>query len=758
MRTLRLSPASTQQLLLEARLAESASNEWRERAADGGRPRTVAAGAEVATAADRLRDEVAQLSAVLETGALAAGSLQTLERQVGEMARDEGQAARVARLRWLSRRLRELGVGPLIDELRGGPDPRLWPDIFEAAWLLSARERALISDPELAMFDGSAHDDVVKEFKRLDRLILQAAVDRVRRAHAEHAVKAMNAYPTEAAAVRHEAFKQKRHTPLRKLAVSAPHVLTALKPCWMASPLSISQLLLGSQGAPFDVVVFDEASQVLPEDAITALLRGRVAVVAGDRHQLPPTPFFVAGQAEDDEDADGAEATVGFESLLDAVGGFAPECGLQWHYRSEDERLIAFSNHEIYGLNLVTFPGVGRWTPIEHVLVPQVLVADGEELSSSAEVERVVDLILEHARERPEETLGVITMGIRHMRRIQARLDQARKEHPELDDFFDSEDRERQEPFFNKNLERVQGDERDAIILSIGYGKDRAGRLVYRFGPLLHDGGERRRNVAATRAKRRITVVSSFSHEDMDDAKLHSRGMRLLKQYLRFAASSGTEIYEEAGTAAERNPFELDVEDALRARGVEVVPQYGVSRYRIDLVAMHPKLTGRRVLAIECDGASYHSTPTVRDRDRLRQEHLERLGWRFVRIWSTDWYTRREEEIARVVAAYHDALAADGARARTTTRPAPTSAVVSSAPVARGPRPYFTPNLSIDRYGYGVVSALIRWVTSDGRLRTDKELLVEVARELGFQRIGNRIRESIQQTIDLYRGDARRSR
>src|SRR5207247_9984029 len=142
----------------------------------------------------------------------------------------------------------------------------------------------------------------------------------------------------------------------------------------------------------------------------------------------------------------------------------------------------------------------------------------GEELSSSAEVERVIELVLKHAEQCPEETLGVITMGIRHLRRIQARLDEVRKEHPELDEFFDSEDhRERQEPFFVKNLERVQGDERDAIILSIGYGKDRVGKLVYRFGPLLYEGGERRLNVAVTRAKRRITLVSSFSHEDMDD-------------------------------------------------------------------------------------------------------------------------------------------------------------------------------------------------------------------------------------------------
>lgn len=754
---LRKAPASADTLLSETTLAGTSRARWLELGA-ADMPHAVSSASELARALDVLQAGVRELSGLFDTGVLPSGSLEELRLLVRALARDEQKAMSVARLRRVAARLRELGLALLLAELGSVPDTMLWPDIFEHAWLRSARDRAFIASSELAGFDGRTHADVVREFRRLDRAILEVAVARVRRAHSEHAVTAMNAYPDEAVNVRHEAFKQKAHKPVRKLAVEAPHVLTAIKPCWMASPLAVSQLLLGSRDSPFDVVIFDEASQVLPEDAVTALLRGRVAVVAGDRHQLPPTPFFVAGQDDGDEDADGADATAGHESVLDAMRGFAPERSLQWHYRSEDERLIAFSNHEIYGLSLVTFPGVGRWSPISHVLVPQIL-ADGEELSSSAEVERVVELILEHARTRPDETLGVITMGVRHQRRIQARLDQVRKEQPELDEFFDSEDhRERQEPFFVKNLERVQGDERDAIILSIGYGKDRAGRLIYRFGPLLYDGGERRLNVAVTRAKRRITLVSSFSHEDMDDTKLHSRGMRLIKQYLRFAASGGAEIHDEGVAAAERNPFELDVEDALRQRGLEVVPQYGVSRYRIDLVVMHPKQPGRRILAIECDGASYHSTPTVRDRDRLRQEHLERLGWRFVRIWSTDWFTRRDEEIERVLKTYEAALEDDASRRRgappraASTRPAEVSTTLQ----ARGARPYFIPNLSIDRYDYRTRLALVRWVASDGRLRTDDELLYEVAGELGYKSVRNRIRESLEEAIEGYRRTAAR--
>src|SRR5439155_4179243 len=207
--------------------------------------------------------------------------------------------------------------------------------------------------------------------------------------------------------------------------------------------------------------------------------------------------------------------------------------------------------------------------------------------------------------QRPEETLGVITMGIRHQRRILARLDQLRKERPDLDDFFDSEEhRERQEPWFVKNLERVQGDERDAIILSIGYGKDRAGKLVYRFGPLLPAGGRRRLNVAVTRARYRMTVVSSFGHADMDLSKVKpGTGVELLRHYLQYAATNGKLLADVRTTGSPLNEFEAQVFDVLQSNGIPLIPQMGASRFRIDLVAQHPRQPGRFVLAIECDGA-----------------------------------------------------------------------------------------------------------------------------------------------------------
>jgi very-short-patch-repair endonuclease len=307
---------------------------------------------------------------------------------------------------------------------------------------------------------------------------------------------------------------------------------------------------------------------------------------------------------------------------------------LTWHYRSRDERLIAFSNAHIYDRTLVTFPGADPGQVLSYVPAPWQPDADIN--SPAPEVDTVVDLVLEHARERPDESLGVITMGIRHRDRIEARLRDRLRQDPELaaelSGFFDESLEER---FFVKNLERVQGDERNAIILSIGYGKNARGDMVYRFGPLLSEGGKRRLNVAVTRAKNRITLVSSFSSRDMDPDRSAAEGVQLLRQYLQYAETGGANLGDQVLDKPALNPFEVDVRDTLARHGLKLTPQYGTSGYWIDFAVQHPAQPGRFVLAIECDGATYHSSQSARDRDRLRQEQLERQGWRFHRIWST---------------------------------------------------------------------------------------------------------------------------
>jgi very-short-patch-repair endonuclease len=424
---------------------------------------------------------------------------------------------------------------------------------------------------------------------------------------------------------------------------------------------------------------------------------------------------------------------------------------LNWHYRSRDESLIAFSNHHIYDDRLVTFPGAGTAKAISHVFVDAIPTSDLQEESSGPEVNKVVALIMEHARTAPDVSLGVITMGIKHANRIQAALDRELNGEAEFSEFFDTGKNER---FFIKNLERVQGDERDAIIISVGYGKNRGGSLPLNFGPILSQGGRRRLNVAVTRAKQQVTVVSSFKYSDIDSSKVRPQtGLEFLKNYLEYASSGGRLITSgELGTEP-MNEFELDVYEALTSKGIVLVPQLGCSKFRIDFAACHPSSPGKYVLAIECDGATYHSSYTARDRDRLRQQQLERLGWTFHRIWSTDWFLRRQEEIDRVLQAYKKAVQkSDGnghtgpgsasARNRTQqTQAAPPRAVRTSL---RAPIPVRN---SIDEYSPAELMNLLRWVKSDGKLRTNDELVDEMFEALPFSRRGARIDAALKRAV-----------
>ena len=326
---------------------------------------------------------------------------------------------------------------------------------------------------------------------------------------------------------------------------------------------------------------------------------------------------------------------------------------------------------------------------------------------------------------------------------------------------------DRDDRFFVKNLETVQGDEREAIILTIGYGKAANGDLPHRFGPLTHEAGHRRLNVAVTRAKRRMTVVSSFAHHEVDLARSGSRGVQLLKAYLEYAASGGSRLTQaEVAGEVPLNPFEADIRDALEAAGIHTRPQFGASRYRIDLVAMHPEKKGRPVLAIECDGATYHSSATARDRDRLRQMHLQRLGWRFHRIWSTDWFFSREAEMARLIAAFGEAVSradeADAGQQEEMCQEELSDAMVPQQAAAvvqpsRGPRPSIRRRDSIDGYTNTELRQLADWIASDGLLRTDDEFVRCMLEELPFNRLGARIRERLEEVV-RQRGRVRQPR
>lgn len=756
-RALVISPRATKvgmpQLYAEVMAAKQQRDKWLQLSASRSSPAKTPSFGATARAFSAASTDLTALRRYVTGRQLEELTLEDLGALIAALASDTDTPHQLPTLYRIEQGLATANVSKLVDKLRKEMPPvDTWEAFFDYAWYASTLDAAAEQDPNIRGFKGSTHSSFVDDFVNLDEERLSFATARVRRAHAERAVAAMNSHPEQQLLIRAEAQKAGKHLPLRKLFAQASEVLLAVCPCWMASPLSVSQLLDGGDKY-FDFVVFDEASQVLPEDAVPAILRGSRVVVAGDRNQLPPTTFFAAG---DDDEGDGAEANAseGYESLLDMMNSFLPGWYLDWHYRSRDESLISFSNHHIYDDRLVTFPGAGGPPVISHVLVTQQPGRDGEEESCGDEVRKVVELVLEHARTRPKETLGVITMGIKHAKKVEAALDRALEGHPELQEFFDPNLSER---FFVKNLERVQGDERDAIILTVGYGKDRGGNLPFRFGPLLSEGGRRRLNVAVTRARQRLTLVSSFSHLDMDLARVRPRtGVELLRDYLQYASSNGKRLGDAAITGVAPNDFEAAVYDALTAEGIRLIPQMGASRFRIDLVAEHPRKPGRYVLAIECDGATYHSSNTARDRDRLRQQQLEHLGWRFHRIWSTDWFNRKDEEIKRTLKAFEEAVRyADRLDSGAgTDNGNHRNANGTNAPLAaakRGPRPAIPLKTSIGDYTTQELIAMVKWICSDGQLRTDDEIISEVIPVLGFHRRGARIERVIRNILEMRR-------
>jgi len=423
------------------------------------------------------------------------------------------------------------------------------------------------------------------------------------------------------------------------------------------SPLSVSQYL-DSIRLQFDLVIFDEASQVLPQDAIGAIYRGQQVVVAGDSKQMPPTQFFRSGSGDD---AEGDEDDGPLESILDqciAIG--LNESTLRWHYRSRNEDLIAFSNHHFYGGRLVTFPSPTIDAPdrgVKFLHVQDGVYDRGGNRTNRIEARRVADLVMAHAEQGSEKSLGVIAFSMNQMLAILEELDTRRRARPNLETFFRED---RREPFFVKNLETVQGDERDIIFFSVGYGKDRVGKMAASFGPLNQEGGERRLNVAVTRAREHVKLVSSILPADIDIQGTRSQGVRLLRQYMDYAMNGVQTL--DAGPAtsqgAAESPFEDSVAMELQRHGLIIHHQIGCAGFRIDLAVVDRNHPGEYIMGIECDGATYHSSKTARDRDRLRQEVLEGLGWRIHRIWSADWIKDPQGQVQRALLALEQAYQA----------------------------------------------------------------------------------------------------
>lgn len=516
-------------------------------------------------------------------------------------------------------------------------------------WLAEAEGQSTA----LSGFSGTYRDEIIRSYRELDSQLLRVSA-RLTLAQVEsmqpRPAATSGAASSQMSILLREIQKRRRHKPLRRLFAEIPQLLQTLKPCLLMSPLSVSSYL-AKESFHFDLVVFDEASQIPPQDAICPILRADQVVVAGDDRQLPPTTFF---QVDLDDDLDeGAIDEAPLESILDECAA-VPTFGrsrLRWHYRSRHEGLIAFSNREFYDGELVTFPSpVAVDHSVKFEYVADAVYERGGSRTNRQEARRVAELVLEHFENYgASRSLGVIALSIAQERAIDDELIRARAGAPHLAPFFIEEG---EEPFFVKNLENVQGDERDHIIISIGYGPDAAGQIGLNFGPINRSGGERRLNVAITRAKWQTMAVCSFYPHQLDLARLttQNQGVIKLQRYLEYA-HRGEFVPDTAIRGGPESEFEEAVGAALVRAGLKIDTQVGCSGFRIDLAIRHPDYDGRYVLGIECDGAQYHSCRTARDRDRLRQEVLERLGWNILRIWCPDWLRDRDRQITRVLQA-----------------------------------------------------------------------------------------------------------
>ena len=665
---------------------------------------------------------------------------------------------------------RAAGMAPLVQQLENeavaldGLSASL-----ERAYYEALLRRATQLHPELVAFNGDQHSQRVRQFRALD-------LERIELARAQSALSHYERVPRNASGIgplgvlNGEIARKRGHMPLRKLFRLAGEAVQAIKPVFMMSPLSVAQFL--EPGAvEFDLLVIDEASQIEPVDALGAIARCRQLVVVGDDRQLPPTRFFSRMTSEqdvfDDEDDDQrVAAAADVESILSlCLARGMPQLMLRWHYRSRHQSLIAVSNQQFYqsGLYVVPSPYTARsGMGLRFHHLPEGRFDSGASRVNRVEAQTIARAIMQHAMQSPQLSLGVAAFSLQQKVAIQDELELLRRQQPEAESFFVAHP---DEPFFIKNLENVQGDERDVIFISVAYARNAQGYLPMRFGPVSADGGERRLNVLISRAKQRCEVFSSITADDIDLERGKGKGVAALKVFLQYAATGQLAVAGVSGRDLE-SPLEEDVYEALTAQGLLVQTQIGIAGFFIDLAVVDPEQPGRYLLGIECDGMNYHHSRSARDRDRLRQSVLESQGWTLLRIWGCDWFRQPRAQTQRVLAAVEAArqsrdTAENQPSAPPPQAPAATEGVVRAALSETGSADtgsaavpddsryqearFAVPAGELHQQSTAQLAQLMRHaVELEGPIHRD-ELVTRIRTLWGLQRAGSRVREALEQ-------------
>lgn len=621
----------------------------------------------------------------------------------------------------------------------------------QKTWYEHLIEQAMTNSVELRKFERSSHEEVIEKFKRLD--VLNQFYNR-----AKVALKHWESLPKQDGGgqinvLKSEFNRKARHMPIRKLMQEAGLAIQAIKPVIMMSPMSIANFL-PPNSIDFDLVIFDEASQVRPVDALGAILRGRQVVVVGDTKQMPPTSFFdkLNTDTEDEENV-----TADMQSILgmcDAQG--APQRMLRWHYRSRHESLINLSNQEFYENKLIIFPSPGSKSKMGLAFnhLPDTYYDKGKTRTNPKEAEKVAEAIISHALHNPKLSLGIVAFSTAQMQAIQNALEVKRRKNPEVESFFRSHPTE---PLFIKNLENVQGDERDVIFISIGYGRTKDGKVPMSFGPLNNEGGERRLNVLITRAKSRCEVFTNITANDMNPGPNAKFGIRALKSFLYYAQHGKFESDKEE-IITKPQPFEEIIAQSLRDNGYIVREKVGSAGFYIDLAIVDSDNPGRYILGICCDGKSYETAKSARDRDRLRTIVLEGMGWKLFNVWSTDWFRNPQGELKLLIETienaknqveHNDALEEELMEdLKNLVREEPEEIDNSIPRYIKASLPIEICHQEIHTYSLGKLGAWIHEVVKVESPVHFEEMARRIADANGISKIGSRVRSSITDAVN----------
>ncbi|HUI20183.1 MAG TPA: DUF3320 domain-containing protein [Methylocella sp.] len=711
------------------------------------------------------------ITAIFQTNSVAAIDLNRLSERAARWAGNPDRFEEWTRLAKADREARSAGPVRIASALASGAlDPESALLEIETAFAEACWKKAIAETPSLANFDGDQQNALVAQFTDLEEKSREATMLRVR---ARHRARIPRGAQGGMGVIRAEIGRKRSHMPLRKLMKMAGSTIQKIKPVFLMSPVSVAQFLPPGS-VDFDLLVIDEASQVRPEDALGLIARCRRIVVVGDKKQLPPTSFFdrmIADEADsaDGEDvavrhSDGAAPITDLESILSLCEARGLESQmLRWHYRSRHPSLIEVSNAEFYH-RLVMPPAPVTESLDKGLILRRVEGAydRGGKRINEIEAHAVADAVTAHAHSSASLSLGVITFSTAQRDLIADILETRRREDRMLDACLSGGDHE---DLFVKNLENVQGDERDVILISIGYGPREAGQPLdsMAFGPVSAEGGERRLNVLFTRARTRCEVFVSFGPGDINLERATGEGPRVLKRFLQYAETGV--LQESCKTGADfDSPFEAAVAEAIERLGYKVEPQVGSAGFKIDLAVRDPARPGRYMLAIECDGATYHSALWARERDRLRQQILENLGWRFYRIWSTDWFYRRAEQLEKLKQVL------EAARAENAREVAPSPYPDRQDQTIRGRAQVDATRARVTRYelatcevpfepdvpepeGKKLQSIIRSVIAHEGPIHRD-EIVRRIGSLFGKQRVNPRIKSAVLRALDMLSADA----